>query len=798
MAADNLRLARAQQIPLLQLYGQFSEPELLEITRQGLQNFLLAALDDDPFPRASASIDRWKAGALPVPKEQIKISDIVLAYSVRKLLFLQYLPQYTQDITVFSNIVQELEQFYTRLEQYAFETFVDMQNEALRREKELIETILNTTEEGISAVDTNGQIILWNQALVTRTGVARETIIGKPVFDFFPKNAQSVEVDAIRQAQQGEKVHLENVPIKSRAGFYDMDVVPLRNTAGQIIGSLTVSRDVTEKTNALQELHAAHEELTAQHEELASANEELQSAQEQLRQNNSELEDRVIERTAQLEEQRAALAARENFLASIIDQTPVSTWIANAEGTQIQVNQACLDLFGVTDPSAGIGKYNVLKDDTLTGQPFYPDIVAVFREGKVARFSGFYDLSNVRHVNIPTGKSVWLNVTIFPVKDAAGKVTNAVVQHENVTERIKAEQALRTSEEQLRLITDALPVLISYLDEQLVYRFVNQAYLDWFGGNRTDIVDKPAREVLAKKVFETARKWMQQALSGEEVRYETRVNYKQVGIKDVLVQYIPHVRNEKVVGFYALISDISSIKQYQEALLTQNNQLTRINTDLDNFVYTASHDLKSPVGNLEGLLLVLNKTIQPKLDEREQKIFGMMAGSITKLKNTISALIDVTKVAKNVEDATETVSIPEVVQDVKADLVNLIEEFQPNFSEDYAVEQIQSVRINVRSIMYNLLSNAIKYRSPDRPLYIALRTYVEAGFVVISLQDNGLGMQPEQLEKLFTMFKRMHTHVEGTGIGLYILKRIVENTGGRVVAESQLDRGSTFKVYLPE
>ncbi len=95
-----------------------------------------------------------------------------------------------------------------------------------------------------------------------------------------------------------------------------------------------------------------------------------------------------------------------------------------------------------------------------------------------------------------------------------------------------------------------------------------------------------------------------------------------------------------------------------------------------------------------------------------------------------------------------------------------------------------------------MISNAIKYRSPNRPPVIKIETYEEGDFIILKVQDNGLGIDPAKQDKLFGMFKRLHDHVEGTGIGLYIVKRILENADGKIVVESKLNEGSVFKAYF--
>ena len=106
---------------------------------------------------------------------------------------------------------------------------------------------------------------------------------------------------------------------------------------------------------------------------------------------------------------------------------------------------------------------------------------------------------------------------------------------------------------------------------------------------------------------------------------------------------------------------------------------------------------------------------------------------------------------------------------------------------------------NLRSVVYNLLSNALKYRHPERAPAVRLSYQAIGDYQVLAVQDNGLGLDLAQgQERLFAMFQRLHTHVEGTGLGLYMVKRMVENAGGRIEVQSQLGKGTTFSVYFPK
>jgi signal transduction histidine kinase len=104
---------------------------------------------------------------------------------------------------------------------------------------------------------------------------------------------------------------------------------------------------------------------------------------------------------------------------------------------------------------------------------------------------------------------------------------------------------------------------------------------------------------------------------------------------------------------------------------------------------------------------------------------------------------------------------------------------------------------NLRSVVYSLLSNALKYRHPDRPPVVQVSVRREASFVVFDVQDNGLGVDLAREEYLFAMFQRLHTHIEGSGLGLYMVKRMVKNAGGCITVQSQVGEGSTFSVFFP-
>jgi signal transduction histidine kinase len=239
-----------------------------------------------------------------------------------------------------------------------------------------------------------------------------------------------------------------------------------------------------------------------------------------------------------------------------------------------------------------------------------------------------------------------------------------------------------------------------------------------------------------------------------------------------------------------------TVKERTGELRKSNEDLQNINADLDNFVYTASHDLKAPVSNIEGLLYYLETKI-PFDNPVVTEIIDKMKQSIVRFKNTIVDLSEIAKIQAGDLNDREKLRFKDITSSVMEDIQNLVTEANAVILEDYSgAEEISFSTKNLRSVLYNLLTNGVKYRSNDRNPVVQLKTYLENDYIVLTVQDNGLGIKEEDKDKVFTIYKRLHTHVEGTGIGMSIVKRIIDSAGGKIEIESKLNEGTTFKIYF--
>ncbi len=323
--------------------------------------------------------------------------------------------------------------------------------------------------------------------------------------------------------------------------------------------------------------------------------------------------------------------------------------------------------------------------------------------------------------------------------------------------------------------------------------YFNFVYQPWHNqdGRITGVIvvaNEITEQVEARKKVEESK----EALKKLNEELEERVN-----------QRTAHLRTSEE-SLRSLSRELAQVNHDLQAanqnLSATNQRLEYINNDLDTFIYTASHDLKAPINNIEGLLGLLNNQVSNNKWDNEyvKHIASLMKKSVARFKRTIEDLTDLTKLQQLANQPALQVNLLEVLQEVMQDIQPQINACQAIIQvEVEAATEVQFYPKNLRSVLYNLLSNALKYRSPERGLVVKINSTQTEAWTILSVEDNGLGLKPAQLSKLFTMFRRFHSHVEGSGVGLFMVKRMVENHGGKIEVKSKAGAGSVFMVYFP-
>ena len=318
--------------------------------------------------------------------------------------------------------------------------------------------------------------------------------------------------------------------------------------------------------------------------------------------------------------------------------------------------------------------------------------------------------------------------------------------------------------------------------ESLAVRVLNSGAIDYLVKQQFD------RELLNKTVRFAIEKneWRQY-----EGRYHGELQRINRELRDSLAELTRTRR--------ALDERNDQLNAANEAVEARNRQLARTNQDLDNFVYAASHDLRQPVNNLRGLFEELRHSTVFR-DPEEATILRLFDNSLISLNTTITDLAAVVQEQRQQgELPTELVAFAPLLQEVLQTLNVEIMDSEARITADFAaLADIKYARGNLSTILLNLVSNSIKYRHPGRRSEIFVRTYHLDGCPALEVTDNGLGLNLAQHgHELFQLFRRFHPAAsEGTGVGLFLVNRIVQYEGGQIDVESEEGQGTTFRVRL--
>ena len=398
------------------------------------------------------------------------------------------------------------------------------------------------------------------------------------------------------------------------------------------------------------------------------------------------------------------------------------------------------------------------------------------------------------------GKDIWVLVSGKPLfKD--GKITKLLGTFQDIDEQVKSEIKVRENEKLLHTLVDNLPLNVYIKDLESRKILVNKSECDFLG------VSDP-NELLGKNNYDLFDNETAQALREEDLevmKTKTSVLAKEELIRKkdgteapFLVSKIPltDVRGEA----YALLGismDISNIKQKEHELRNLIDVTSIQNKKLVNFAHIVSHNLRSHTANFSMLLEFLNNE---HVEEEKNKIIEMLSRASDNLLSTLDNLNEVVKINTNTNVNTEKINLKKSFQSIHENLVALFKnnhvEFQNQIPENLDVHGIPAY---MDSIILNLLTNAVKYKHPNRTPKIIATAHRENSRVVFSIQDNGIGIDLNQNgDKLFGMYKTFHHNDDARGIGLYITKNQIEAMGGSIIVCSELDKGTTFKVYFNE
>jgi PAS domain S-box-containing protein len=366
----------------------------------------------------------------------------------------------------------------------------------------------------------------------------------------------------------------------------------------------------------------------------------------------------------------------------------------------------------------------------------------------------------------------------------------------DITEIKQTTDELARSEERFSKAFHAspLPTLVSRLSDDTILD-INQGCLDLTGYSRQEMLGHTLVELgvlipeVQKRLWRMLKK--RGSVSDAEITIQTRYGEKRDGL--VWLELIEIGGESCLLGkFY----DITGRKRTEEILDHTVAELGRSNKELEHFAYVASHDLQEPLRKITSFIDLLERQYKDQLDEKADEYIERVVDGAARMQQLITDLLEYSRVGQD-EISLTSIDLEAVLSRVLSNLGTEIVENSAVIAHD-PLPTIQANESLLDRLLQNLIANAIKFRREETPL-VHISAKQKGGEWHFSIQDNGIGIDPENTGKIFMLFQRLHSREEypGTGIGLAICKKIVERHGGRIWVESKPGQGSTFFFTLP-
>jgi PAS domain S-box-containing protein len=393
----------------------------------------------------------------------------------------------------------------------------------------------------------------------------------------------------------------------------------------------------------------------------------------------------------------------------------------------------------------------------------------------------------------------------------------------DITELKNAEQALRESEKRFRMVADTAPVMIWMADRDRKCIFLNKCWSEFTGMPISDGLRDWTKVVHPDDLPQTAEKFSRAYETHSVYTQELRLRNKHGEYIWVMDHAVPRYSAEGFfmgyIGSSINIHEQKNAKQELEnrvrertlELNNANEELRKTNKELEQFAYVSSHDLQEPLRKIQ----TFSELLYNKIDESqktERTYIEKIRGSAIRMSDLIRDLLNLSKLS-NVDEEFVKTDLSQIMENVKADFEVLIQ--QKNAQLEIApLPVIKAIPIQINQLFYNLMSNALKFteKTPEIKVMCSevsaeeLKSYNLQGeikdksYVKITFVDNGVGFEQSYADQIFVIFQRLNDRSKftGTGIGLAICKKIVENHNGFITAKSKINEGSVFEIFLPK
>ncbi|MEZ4883527.1 MAG: ATP-binding protein [Chitinophagales bacterium] len=367
-------------------------------------------------------------------------------------------------------------------------------------------------------------------------------------------------------------------------------------------------------------------------------------------------------------------------------------------------------------------------------------------------------------------------------------------------------RATRESEVSFRNLYEYNPVGIAISDGIGIITQANPTLCDWLGYEEKELIGLSAADISFEKDRERERIAAKDLVEDESDNFVIEKRFiKKTGeiVWSNLSVAVIRDKQRHIVNAIGMVEDISKRKKQQliiennvEQLNLKNAELKKYiesNMQLENFAYIASHDLKEPICSIQGLVDLLELSASEKFDEDEKQYLLMLKKATINMQKLIEDLLTYSRVNSQSVNF-DILNINCLLETIQFDLRAKIQEKNASIQVENLPTAINADATKFRQLLQNLITNAIKFQAEGITPVVKISCTDQGGHWLFAVQDNGIGIQPEFHEKIFLLFRRLHSRseFEGTGIGLAICKKIVEEHGGRIWVDSNGNKGTTF------
>lgn len=633
------------------------------------------------------------------------------------------------------------------------EQIAEEQEYNFKQNEELLNAIVENADEGIAVSDLNGRFIIYNRAMVELLGVQQtdsETYDWSNIFSIYdPATGELVPKEElpIVRAMRGEEVrnqlYLIKNPTKGHV-YLSISSSTIKDAEGRIIAGMVIDRDVTEQINYERNLNAVITEL----------------------------------KQSNLRFQYASQAVSD------------AIWDLNLQTRETYWGEGFRSLFGHE-------ANRMTADEDFWSQYIHPEDMERTFGSITAALSNPEQLLWEAEFRFKKANGNYATVVdkAIIIRDEQGMATRVIGAIQDVTRARIEEQRLKLLESVITNTTVAVLIagieVIPDVGPKVLY--VNEAFTSMTGYLPADVINGSPRILYGERTdVESLRILFQAVAERRSVEMEL-LCYTKSG-KEFWGQMtvVPVQENSGRYSHYiCLLSDITERKNHEIEKEEFIKGLTQRNKELKQFTYITSHNLRSPLVNLTGLLgLIEDIKVE---DEELRSIHDKLKVSSESLMSTVHDLMDILHTRDTQFIRVEENSLDEVLGHVRNLLQKVVSEIKPEIRCNFEVPAIRFHKAYFESILMNLFTNSIKYRSPTRQLKIDISTRLQNGKIVLTFRDNGIGFDLERhKDRVFGFYQKFHNHPDSKGLGLFLVKSQMEELGGTVDMKSFPDAGTTL------